>query len=158
MARQAARRQPHTKARTMSIEVEALKRFFAAINRNDIQAVAKDFDPQIVRVEPDGFPTAGTYRGIAAVQEHVRTGRGTWAEGSCEPENFFVKGDKVVVYLYAWVRLKDAANWTGGRFADGFVFHQGKITEYRTFGRREEALRWAGIEDHGPGPVASKEA
>lgn len=68
---------------------EVLERFFAAINRNDMQAIIEDFDPDIVRIEPEGFPTAGTYRGIAEVQEHVRKGRGTWAEGTCEPEKFF---------------------------------------------------------------------
>jgi ketosteroid isomerase-like protein len=134
----------------MSTRVEALKQFFAAINRNDMQAITKDFDPHIVRVEPVGFPTRGTYRGIAEVRENVRAGRGTWAEGSCEPEKFFVKGDKVVVYLYAWVRLKDAADWSGGRFADGFAFRKGKIIEYLSFGERDEALEWAGIEDQEP--------
>lgn len=131
----------------MSTEVEALQRFFAAVNREDMQSITQDFDPQIVRIEPEGFPTAGTYRGIAEVQEHVRTGRGTWAEGTCEPEEFLIKGDKVVVYLHARVRLKGATRWTGGRFADGFVFRDGKITEYRSFGEREQALQWAGIED-----------
>jgi uncharacterized protein len=131
----------------MSTETEALERFFAAINRNDMQAVAQDFDPEVVRIEPEGFPTAGTYRGIAEVREHVRKGRGTWAEGTCEPEKFLVNGDKVVVYLHAWVRLKDSADWMNGRFADGFVFRNGKIVEYLTFGERAAALQWAGIED-----------
>lgn len=131
----------------MTPEVEALKHFFAAVNRNDIQAIVRDFDPQIVRVEPDGFPTAGTYRGIAEVQRHVKTGRGTWAEGSCDPEKFLINGDKVVVYLHARVRLKGATEWTGGRFADGFVFRGGRVTEYRSFGERAQALDWAGIED-----------
>lgn len=131
----------------MSTEFEALKRFFAAVNRNDMQAISKDFDPDILRVEPTGLPGAGTYRGIEEVRKNVSSGRGTWAEGRCEPEKFLVKGDKVVVYLYAWVRLKDAVDWTGGRFADGFVFRNGKITEYRTFGERADALGWAGIEN-----------
>ena len=55
----------------MSTETEALKQFFAAINRNDVEAAMKDFDPEIVRIEPEGFPTAGTYRGVAEVKEHV---------------------------------------------------------------------------------------
>jgi ketosteroid isomerase-like protein len=131
----------------MSAETEALKQFFAAINRNDMQAITQDFDPQIVRVEPEGFPTAGTYRGIAEVQEHVKRGRGTWAEGTCEPEKFLVNGDKVVVYLHARVRLKDATEWIGGRFADGFVFRNGKIIQYLSFAERSQALEWAGIED-----------
>jgi uncharacterized protein len=131
----------------MSTEIEALKDFFAAINRNDMQAITKDFDPEIVRIEPEGFPTAGTYRGIAAVQEHVTKGRGTWADGTCEPEEFFVNGDKVVVYLHARVRLKNSNEWVGGRFADSFVFRNGKITQYLSFGERAEALEWAGIKN-----------
>jgi ketosteroid isomerase-like protein len=132
---------------SMSAEIEILKQFFAAINRNDMEGITKDFDPQIVRVEPAGFPTSGTYRGIKQVREQVDKGRGTWAEGTCDPERFLEKGDKVVVYLHAWVRLKGATEWTGGRFADGFAFRDGKITEYLTFWERQDALSWAGIED-----------
>ena len=128
----------------MNSNVEALKRFYEAINRNDMQAIVRDFDPQIVRIEPDDFPTPGTWRGIAEVQEHVRRGRGSWAEGTCEPEEFLVNGDKVAVYLHARVRMKGSTQWGGGRFADGFVFRDGKIIQYRSFGEREEALKWAG--------------
>ena len=131
----------------MSAEIEVLKHFFAAINRNDMQAIVKDFDLEIVRIEPEGYETAGTYRGITEVQQHVRKGRGTWAEGSCEPEKFLENGDKVVVYLHAWVRLKDSTEWIGGRFADGFMLRDGKIIQYITFWDRADALKWAGIED-----------
>ena len=132
---------------TMSTEIEALKRFFNAINRNDMQAIIKDFDPQIVRVEPEGFPTAGKYRGIAEVQEHVAKGRGTWAEGTCEPEDSLTHGDKVVVYLHVRVRLKNSTDWVDGRFADSFAFRAGKIIQYLSFGERRDALKWAGIEE-----------
>ena len=132
---------------TMSTEIEALNQFFAAINRNDMQAIIRDFDPQIIRIEPEGFPTAGTYRGMAEVQEHITKGRGTWAEGTCEPEEFFTHGDKVVVYLHARVRLKDSTDCVDGRFADGFVFRAGKIIQYLSFGERRDALKWAGIEE-----------
>ena len=131
----------------MNNEIEALKQFFDAVNRNDMQAITKNFDPQIVRIEPEGFPTAGTYRGIAEVQEHVAKGRGTWAEGTCEPEKFLVNGDKVVVYLHVLVRLKDATEWVSGRFADGFVFCNKKIIQYLSFGERAEALKWADIKE-----------
>ena len=131
----------------MSAATATLEKFFAAINRNDMQAIIEDFDPQIVRIEPEGFRTAGTYRGIAQVQEHVRKGRGTWAEGTCDPEQFIENGDRVVVYLHARVRLKDSTEWVGGRFADGFRFRNDKIVEYRSFGERADALKWADIHD-----------
>ncbi|APV48717.1 hypothetical protein BWI17_02875 [Betaproteobacteria bacterium GR16-43] len=131
----------------MSTETEALEHFYSAVNRNDMRAITRDFDPRIVRIEPEGFPTAGTYRGIAQVQEHVTKGRGTWAEGTCEPEKFLVNGDKVVVYLHARVRLQGSTEWVGGRFADGFVFRNAKIIQYLSFGERAEALEWAGIKD-----------
>ena len=131
----------------MKTGTETLEQFFDAINRNDMQTVTQDFDADILRIEPEGYPTAGTYRGIAEVQAHIMKGRGTWAEGTCKPEKFLMNGDKVVVYLHAWVRLKDATEWIGGRFADGFVFRDGKIVEYRTFWERAQALEWAGIKD-----------
>ena len=131
----------------VNVEIEVLRNFFDAINRNDTQASARDFDPDIVRIEPEGFPTAGTYRGVAEVREHIARGRGTWAEGSCDPEEFHVNGDKVVVYLHVRVRLNGATEWIDGRFADGFVLRGGKISEYRTFAERAEALMWADIED-----------
>jgi len=139
----------------MNGSVDVLTRFFAAINRNDMEAITEDFDPAIVRVEPEGFPTAGTYRGMREVQEHVRQGRGTWAEGTCEPERFLVSGEKVVVYLHALVRLKGKTEWIDGRFADGFVLRRGRIAEYLTFFEREAALRWAGIEDPLAGGAAT---
>jgi uncharacterized protein len=131
----------------VSAATEVLGEFYAAVNRNDLQAASKDFDPGIVRIEPEGFPTAGTYRGNAEVVEHLRKGRGSWAEGTCDPEGFFENGDRVVVYLHARVRLKDSSEWVGGRFADGFVFRAGKIVEYRSFGERLDAMTWAGLQD-----------
>ena len=130
----------------MGIEIEILEQFYAAINRYDIQAVTELFDPGVIRNEPDDFPSAGTYRGIPEVQDHIKEGRGSWAEGSCDPEEFFVKEDMVVVYVHAWVRLHGATDWSGGRFADVFAIRDGKITEWHTFEAREDALKWAGIE------------
>lgn len=87
------------------------------------------------------------HRGIDDVQQHVRETRGKWAEGTCDPEKFLENGAKAVVYLHARVRLHDSPEWIDGRFADGFVFRDERILEWRTFTSRAEALRWAGIED-----------
>ena len=129
----------------LAAEIEKVKQIYAAINRNDIPAVIAFFDPQAERVEPPGFASAGTYRGHAAIQEHISKGRGSWAEGVCEPEQLIVVGDKVVVFLHVRVRLKDRTDWIDGRFADVCTFRDGKIIELRTFGERQDALEWAGV-------------
>jgi ketosteroid isomerase-like protein len=131
----------------MTTATEVLRQFFDAVNRNDMEAITRHFDPATVRIEPEGFPTAGTYRGIAEVQEHVRNGRGSWAEGTCEPEEFRVNGNRVVAYLHVRVRMKGSTEWVEARFADGFEFRDGRIVRYLSFGERAEALEWAGIKD-----------
>ena len=131
-----------------SNEVEILNQFFAAINRNDL-ATAIAFSRQTSCARAEGFPTSGTYHGAAAVAANLINGRGTWAEGSYDPEGFFQNGDKVVVYLHAHVRLHGATAWVGGRFADGFVVRHGKLVEYHSFAEREQAMAWAGITDGG---------
>lgn len=126
-------------------DVAVLQAFFDAINRHDMDAMAAHFAADVLRVEPEGFATSGTYRGLEAVRDKVRQGRDTWAEGSCDPEEFLVHSGRVLVYLHARVRLKNTGEWVGGRFADGFVLRDSLITEYRTFWDRQAARLWAGL-------------
>jgi ketosteroid isomerase-like protein len=122
--------------------IALVRKIYAAINRNDIPAAIEAFDPEIERIEPDGFPAAGTYRGHAALAEHLSRGRDTWAEGGCEVEEIIVVGDMVVAFVHARVRLKDRADWVDGRFADVFAFRNGKAVLFRSFGERQAALAW----------------
>jgi ketosteroid isomerase-like protein len=125
-------------------EIEAVKETYAAINRNDVPAAVKAFDPQMEWIEPPDFPTPGTYRGHMEVMAHISRGRNTWAEGACEVERCIVAGDKIVAFVRARVRLKDHTEWIDGRFADVHTFRNGKVIQVRTFGQRQEALEWAG--------------
>jgi hypothetical protein len=129
---------------SLAAEIEAVKEIYAAINRNDIPAAVKAFDPQMEWIEPPDYPGAGTHRGHAEVMAHISKGRNTWAEGSCELERFIVAGDKIVVFVRARVRLRDHTEWLDGRFADVYTFRNGKAIQMRLFGERQEALEWAG--------------
>jgi ketosteroid isomerase-like protein len=84
---------------SLAAETEALRETYAALNRNDIEATVKASDPRIAWIEPAEYPGGGTYHGHAAVKAHLSRARGTWAEGSCEPERFLVAGDKVIVFI-----------------------------------------------------------
>ena len=57
------------------IETEVLQAFYAAINRNDILSALEYFDSQVERIEPEGFPSVGVYRGHAEVKANLSKGR-----------------------------------------------------------------------------------
>jgi hypothetical protein len=130
---------------SLAVETEALREAYAALNRNDIPAFVKVCDPQIERIEPADFPQGGTYHGLEAVKAHVSKGRGTWAEGSCEPERFIVAGDRIIVFVHVRVRLKTETELREGRIADVFTFRNAKAVQMRTVADRGQALEWAGV-------------
>lgn len=126
---------------------EALRKAYAAFNRNDIPATCEALDPNIEWTEPAEFPGGGTYHGHAGVQAYLTQSRANWAEGSSEPERLIVAGHRIIVFVHARVRLKDSAEWRETRLADVFTFRNGKATHMRAFADRREALKWAGLAD-----------
>lgn len=130
----------------LATETKALKEAYDALNRNDIPAFLQILDPQIERIEPDGFPGAGTYHGLEAVKAHFSHHRGNWAEGSCETERFVVAGERIIVFVHVRVRLKDETEWREGHIADVFTFRNGKAIQFRTFIDRRQAIEWAGAD------------
>src|SRR3954468_23124755 len=114
-------------------DIEAIRNAYAALNRDDIPGFMQIFDPEIERVEPAGFPTSGTYRGLETVTAQFIQARSTWAEGACEPERILVTGDKIIVYVHVLVRLKDKTDWIDGRIVDVFTWRNGKAIQFRTF-------------------------
>lgn len=129
----------------LDAETELVKEVYATLNRNDIPAALKLFDPQILRIEYLGPPPARTVRGLEEMQAHLIQGRDTWAEGGCTPEEFITKKNKIIALVYVRVRLKNNTEWLEGRVADAYAFKNGKITEMHTFPEKQQALDWAGI-------------
>ena len=129
---------------SLAAESETLREVYAALNRNDIPAAINTFDPQIEWTEPAHYPGGGTHRGHAEVMANLSRGRGSWAEGSCEPERFIVAGDRIIVLIHVRVRLKHETEWREGRIADVYTFRNGKAIQMRHFADRQQALEWAG--------------
>ena len=125
-------------------EIRALKRAYAAFNRNDIAAAVADVDPQVEWTEPAEFPGGGTYHGRARVATYLAQSRANWAEGSSEPERFIPAGGRIVVFVLARARPKGSEQWQETRLADVFTFRNGKIVHMRAFADRQQALKWAG--------------
>lgn len=124
------------------MSTEALRELYAALNRGDIDAVVKDFDPDMVWIEFPDSPGGGIYRGIDAIRAHFAQARSKWAEGSCEPERFVVAGDRIVAFLKIHVLLKGETAWREGRHAAAYTFRNGKAVEMRIIEDEQEALAW----------------
>lgn len=131
----------HTSA--LANEIQALKDAYAALNRNDIPAFVSLLDPQIERIEFAELPQGSAYHGLHEVTQHIVKARGTWAEGSCEPQHFIVVGDRIVVIVDVRVRLKAETQWRQAQTADVFIFRGGKAVLFRTFADELQALAWA---------------
>ena len=130
-----------------SVEIEALRKAYAAFNRNDIPATVEALDPNIEWVEPAEFPGGGTYHGHQGVMTYLSQSRAAWAEVISEPEKFIISGDKVVVFVHARVRPKDGTEWQEVRLADVYTFKKGWVVQMRAFADRSQALAWAGARD-----------
>lgn len=130
----------------LAAEADALREAYAALNRNDIPAMVTAFDMQVEWIEFPESPTGGTYRGLTEVEAHLAQARGTWTEGSCEPEQFIAAGNKIVVFVHVHARLKHETEWREGRLADVYTFRNGKVIQVRLFLDRREALEWAGAD------------
>ncbi|MFS4460708.1 nuclear transport factor 2 family protein [Bdellovibrio sp. HCB2-146] len=126
-------------------DIDVIKQVYSCLNRADVDGMMKLLDANILRKEDEDFPGAGTYRGHAEMRPHIIKGTSSWAEGACEPIEFFTNGNKVVVTVHVHVRLKNETNWIDAKIADGFVVKDGLVTEFHTFGSKEKAFKWAAI-------------
>jgi uncharacterized protein len=87
-----------------NLAIEALRRAYAAFNRDDIDATVETLHPQIEWKEPLEFPGGGTYHGHDGVKAYLTQSRAGWAEGSSEPECFIAAGDNIIVFVNARVQ------------------------------------------------------
>jgi len=131
----------------MAQAIIALRGAYAAFNRGDIDAAVKPFDPQIAWSEPVEFPGSGACHGRDEVKRYLAQSRAPWAEGSSEPEQLIPSGNRIVVFVHARFRLKDSNEWMDVRLADVYTIRDGTIVEMRAFANRQDALRWAGVEE-----------
>ena len=124
-----------------------LRNAYAAFNRGDIAATVASLDADIEWCEPPEFLGGGTYHGRAGASEYLTQSRAAWADVQSEPERFVPAGDRIVVFVHARVRAHDSDEWNEVRLADVYTFRDGRPVSMRAFSDRDDALRWAGVEE-----------
>lgn len=136
--------------------IEALRGAYAAFNRGDIDAAVAPLDADIEWTEPVSFPNGGMYHGREGARKYLAQSRAGLAEGTSEPEQFIVAGNRIVVFVHAHVRPKASGEWLDIRLADVYTVKGGRIVAMNAFADRDEALKWAGAAAKWAGAAAEK--
>ena len=123
---------------------------FAAIHRayfaGDFAAAWALIDPEIVWIEPDGMPGAGTYHGHQGVRESLTKFVGTWDEYRVENQDLTEAGDRL--YLHARITGKGKTSGVPVELDEFQVwtFREGKAVRMEMFLEENDARRAAGLE------------
>lgn len=118
----------------MSTPTEIIQDHYAASARKDLDGMLAPFAPDIDWTEMDGFPYAGTYRGIDAVRENVFIRLGSeWTDYHARPEELVAEGDHVI----AFGTYTGTYNATGkpmrARFVHHWTLRDGKVIRFEQF-------------------------
>ena len=126
--------------------MEVVRSVYESLNRGDWEAVFSashtDFE-----MTTDRGPVAGTYRGQEAVKRQVEDGLWPFEAWAFEPEEFFERGDQVVVFVRIRSRPKGATVDMEVRIGHLWTIRDGLLRSLKTFAVREEALEAAGLEE-----------
>src|ERR1700752_2927550 len=128
-------------------DFEVIRRAWRASGQKDLAALERDLDPDIITI-PFGAAMEGTsYRGVDAVVGWLRDEIwANWEHFDTVPEEFTRVGERILV-TGRWhargkgsgVELDIPATWV-------IEVRDGKITYWRTYTDRDQALRDVGLE------------
>jgi ketosteroid isomerase-like protein len=120
----------------------------ALFEAGDRNAWRNHFDPDVVwDTSASEMPSAGVYRGHQGVESFFREWLGTWSDYGVETSEFIDAGDSVVVVF----RQSGIGRSSGVRAEHDFFgiydISESKVTRYRQYESRREALEAAGLQE-----------
>jgi uncharacterized protein len=121
-------------------DTEVLKRFYEAINEEDVDAAMDLCDRTVEVYMSPNVVAAVAPRGHRDVSEYLREFMGSWHMYRPEPEDFVSSGDEVVALVHLRARGKGSRFEIEEDVADVFTVDHGKISKLRLYVHRDEAL------------------
>jgi ketosteroid isomerase-like protein len=128
-------------------DVETLRSIYEAAGRGDWDAVAHHARPDFEWITPDRDPIAGTYRGPEAVRQFIEDRWEAFEEVAVEPEAFFERGDRIVVFVRSRLRPRGSTAVVQNRIGQLWTMRNGKAARCETFPQREKALEAVGLSE-----------
>ncbi len=129
-----------------SIDLDELKRGYAAIARQDWDTVQALYDPEIEWIDPPEVPDGGVHVGLEAVRRSWENYLEALEDWALEPEEILLGDDEIFVRSRVTGRAR-----IGGIPLDLDLFQvwtarDGRLIRHRGFLNRAQALAAAGIE------------
>ncbi len=127
--------------------VEIVRRFYAAWDRQEFPGPTDLMDPEIEYVNPEGAVEPGTRRGRDAFGRAVDKIFEGWAACEMEPEQFTDVGDQVAVVLRYRARGRGSGVEIEGRESALWTLRDGRVVRYAWFQGPSEAVEAAGLSE-----------
>ncbi len=120
--------------------VEALGARYRAVSKNNLRAVFEDVHSDFVLKTVERVPDAGTYRGADAATRFFEDLVEPFEQVSYEPQKFFARGDRVVVFLLVRLQPRGSDAMVENQIGALWTFREGKPARCEMFAAREKAL------------------
>jgi len=121
-------------------DTDVLRRFYDAINDEDVEAAMDLCDRQVQVYLPPDVVSAVAPRGHRDVSAYLREFMDSWHMYRPEPEDFVRSGDQVVALVHLRARGKGSRFEIEEEIADVFKVDEGKISQLRLYVHREHVL------------------
>ena len=127
--------------------VEAVRRFYEALNMRDWDAVFRDAHPDFVVHLPESGMNVGSFQGRDGLMKLFESYSEAFDVFHIEPEKFFEADDQVVVFVHIPARGRGSGAEVGLRSAHVWTMRARKAAGLEVFPERQEALEAAGLSE-----------
>lgn len=118
----------------MQNDLDIIRGMYAAFSRGDIASVMTALAPDIVWIEADGFPSAGTYRTPDDVLHKVFMRLGAeWDGFSAVPRDYVCDGGRVVAIGDYSGTCKATGKWFAAPFAHVWKLRGSAVVGFQQF-------------------------
>ena len=128
-------------------DIDTLRAGYEAISRGDWDAAFGDVHPDFELKTADRMASPGAYRGPEEVRRFFEDLLEPFEEVATEPEEFFERGNQIVVFVLLRSRPKGSSVAMEIRIGHLWTMRDGKPAQLELFPEREQALEAVGLSE-----------
>ena len=128
-------------------DIDTLRAGYEAISRGDWDAAFGDVHPDFELKTADRMASPGAYRGPEEVRRFFEDLLDSFEEVATEPEEFFERGNQIVVFVLLRSRPRGSSVAMEIRIGHLWTMRDGKPAQLELFPEREQALEAVGLSE-----------